>query len=72
VSPTVPPKPPKILELIHTRWSKRLPKPVNWLIAGLLALLVIPANCNPLQPIPVLSLAATLATKDNFSYWEAM
>jgi hypothetical protein len=35
-------------------------------------LLVIPNKCNPLQPAPVFSLAATLALKDNFSYWEAM
>jgi hypothetical protein len=72
VSTVVPPKPPEILERIHTRRSKRLPKPINRLIAGLLALLVIPANCNPLQPLPAFSLAAKLATRDDFSYWEAM
>jgi hypothetical protein len=73
VPPTVPPKPPKILEQIHTRCSTRLPKPVNWLIAGLLTFLVIPANCNPLQLLlPMFSLAATMATKYDFSHWEAM
>jgi hypothetical protein len=35
-------------------------------------LVVITANCNPLQPLAVFSLAATVAAKDNFLYLEAM
>lgn len=61
VSLLIPAQPPKILEPIHTRRSRRLPKPENRLIAGLLTMLVMPNNCNPLQPASAFSLAATPA-----------
>jgi hypothetical protein len=51
--------PPKILQLIHNCCSRRLPKPVSRLIAGCLALLVIPCHCSPIAISPEVCHQAT-------------